>query len=114
MREVTFSASFLNREVVRSRSAARPAGFAESSLVLLTEPSVRAKQQPVRGATLDLRTADLPAHRGVGVSVCPQVSAILDLTVTALLPSGRVAAHLEETDLLCCGGHFVLLSGHVL
>lgn len=108
------SAFFLNREVVSSRSAARSAGFAESSFVLLTEPSIRAKQQPIRATILDLRAADLLAPRAVAVTVGPQVSAILDLIVTSLLPSGRVAAHLEEVYLPHCGGHFVLLCGHVL
>lgn len=102
----------LNSEVICSRSAARSAGFAESSIVLLTD--VRAKQQPVGVAMLDLRAADLPAARAEAVSVGHQVSAILDLTVTSFLPSGRVAAHFEEIHLLHGGGHFVLLGGHVL
>ena len=106
-------AFFLNSEVICSRSAARSAGFAESSIVPLTD--VRAKQQPVGVAMLDLRAADLPAASAEAASVGHQVSAILDLIVTSLLPSGRVAAHLEEIHLLHGGGgHFVLLGGHVL
>lgn len=109
-----FSSFFLNGEVGCSRSAARSAGFAESPFVVLTEPSIWAKQQPVWAAILHLSAADLPAPRGVGVRVGPQVSAVLDLIVASLLPSGRVAAHLEEVYLLSGGGHFVLLCGHVL
>lgn len=104
---------FLNGEVVSSCSAARSAGFAESAFVLLTEPSIRAQQQPVWAAILDLRAADLPAPRAVAVTV-GQVSALLDLIGTCLLPPVRVAAHLEEVDLLHGGSHFVLLCCHVL
>lgn len=101
----------LNRKVILSCSAARSAGFAQSSFVLLTESSIRAQQQPV--FILDLRTADLPVRRAVAVSVSPQVSVILDLIVTGLLPCVRVAAHLEEGCLLHGNSYFVLLCGHV-
>lgn len=97
----------LNREVVCSRPAARPARFAESPLVFLKERSIRAKQQPVGAdaAILDLRA----------VRVGPQVTAILALIVRGLLPRGRVAFQLEEAHLLDGGGgYFVLLRGHVL
>lgn len=96
----------LNREVVCSRPAARPARFAESPLVFLKEHSIRAKQQPVGAgaAILDLRA----------VRVGPQVTAILALIVRGLLPRGRVAFQLEEAHLLDGGGYFVLLRGHVL
>lgn len=108
------SVFLLNREVVCSRSAAGSAGFAASSFVLLTEPPVRTKQQPVRAAVWDRRAAGLSAPGAVAVSVGPDVSAILGLIVTCLLPSGRVAAHLEEVCLVRGGGHVVLLGGHVL
>lgn len=104
----------LYRQVVCSRSAARSAGFAESPFVLLTDPSIRAKQQPVRATIFDRRTADLPAPRAVAVSVGPQVAVIWDLVVTGLLPSVRVASHFEEGCLLHSSGYFVLLCGHVL
>lgn len=86
---LNLSALFLNREVVCSRSAARAAGFAESTSVLLADPSIRAEMQPVWAAILDLRAAALPAARGAeAVSVGPQVSAVLDLSFAGLLPPG--------------------------
>lgn len=96
---------FLNCEVICSSSAARSAGFAVSSLVLM--------QQHVWATILDLNTADVPALGGIAVSIGSQVSPILDLTVIGLLPSMRIAAHLEEVYLFHCGCHFVLLGSHV-
>lgn len=106
--------SFLNRQVVRSCSAAGAAGFAEPPLVLLTESPAGAKQQPVGAPILNLRTAHLPASGPVAVIVLPEVGVLLDLAGIALLPSVRVAAHLEEGGLFDGGGDFVLLGGHVL
>lgn len=96
---------FLNCEVICSSSAARSAGFAVSSLVLM--------QQHIWATILDLNTADVPALGGIAVSIGSQVSPILDLTVIGLLPSMRIAAHLEEVYLFHCGCHFVLLGSHV-
>lgn len=101
-----FKAEFyLNREVVCSRSATRSADFAESSLVF--------QQEPVRASILDLKTAQVSALRAVAVRVRPQVRAILVWSISRVLPSGRVAVHLEEVGLLQRSSYFVLLCDHV-
>lgn len=87
-------------EVVYSRPAARSAGFAEPAFVLLTESSGRAKHQPVWAAGLDLRAAAVPGPGVKAGDVSPQELLSLDLTITRLLPGGRVAAHVVQVLLL--------------
>lgn len=76
----------LNGQVVRSRSAAGAAGFAEPPLVLLTESPTGAEQEPVGAPALVLGTVDLPAAGAVAVTVIPQVVVVLDLAGIGLLP----------------------------
>lgn len=94
---------FLNRQIVRSRSTARPAGFTEPSLVL--------QQQPIRTSVQGQKAIHVSAFWAVAVRVRRQV---FSSVVSRVLPCGRVAVHLEEVGLFHCGSYFVLLCYHVL
>lgn len=104
----------LNGQVVCSGSAAGSTGFAEPPLVLLTVSPTGAKQQPVRASILGLGTAHLPAAGPVAATVTLEVGVLRDLPGRGLLPSVRVAAHLQDRGLFHRRGYLVLLGGHVL